>query len=639
MGHYCMHLQQVKVSNFRCLRKLTVSLAPGLNVLVGENNIGKTALLDAIRAALGPAASTGDALKVGPDDRHRLADGTYLTEPIVVSLLFGGLSDEQQAQCIDILDYDAASPEKSTAQLNFRWLYNDKTDRYTVNRWGGGAEFSENSVPEDVLQTLPVTLLGALRDATAALMPGRHSRLAHLLKAQAKDGDKEAIEQFAKQSNDSLEKNKLIERTQNLITKTLEHASGKVFAQKTEIKTSDPEFEKVLQGLRLVISRSGGPHTDELRVNGLGFNNLFYLATVILELNAKQNAIMPLLLVEEPEAHLHPQLQVILADFLRDPKPVHPKTVQTLVTSHSPTIAAHVPPGRLRVLHQSVTGLRCAAFDACGLTDPQLAQVRRMLDVTRASLLFSRGVILVEGITEALLLPILARRMDLNLEECGVSVVPVCGVDFLTLGALFGDKGLHIPLAIITDGDPGTVDDEGVEVKEEEAQGNGQPAAAAAAPVPSTPAEVPWEKREPRRNAVDNQLLVCARVLKLRKDLADKPSVQVFNSDVTLEYSLASAGANNAAVMCDTWQSLFIKTPRNFNAKKLKACGDDLEQKALAVWRGICLANNNRSKAQFAQALATKLDAKKLDDTYEVPPADFVVPDYLAKAFKHVLPT
>jgi putative ATP-dependent endonuclease of OLD family len=180
-----MYLQQIRIRNFRCLRELEVTLSAGLNVIVGENNVGKTAFLDAIRAALGPAASTGESLRIGPEDRHRQADGSFLDQPIAITLVFTELSNDEQAQFIDILNYHAAEPAQSTAQLNFRWTWNAQTERYTVNRWGGVADFSENSVPEDVLQTVPVTLLGALRDATAALLPGRNSRLAHLLSAQA----------------------------------------------------------------------------------------------------------------------------------------------------------------------------------------------------------------------------------------------------------------------------------------------------------------------------------------------------------------------------------------------------------------------------------------------------------------------
>jgi len=78
-----MHLHLVRVRNFRGLKDISVSLTAGLNVLVGENNVGKTALLDAVRAALGPGASTGAVLKIGcrtPTKRRgRIASRNFLT--------------------------------------------------------------------------------------------------------------------------------------------------------------------------------------------------------------------------------------------------------------------------------------------------------------------------------------------------------------------------------------------------------------------------------------------------------------------------------------------------------------------------------------------------------------------------------
>jgi putative ATP-dependent endonuclease of the OLD family len=632
-----MHLHLVRVRNFRGLKDVSISLAAGLNVLVGENNIGKTALLDAIRAALGPAANTGDMIKLGPEDRHRQADGVYLDQPILINLTFSDLSTDEQAQFIDILNYNAAEPDKSTAQLNFRWIWNEKTGHYSAHRWGGIADQSENSVPEDVLQTVPVTLLGALRDATASLLPGRNSRLAHLLEAQAAPKDREEIVAFGKSANNQLEKNALVNRTQELITTTLTHASGSIFAQKTSIKSSAPEFEKIIQGLRLVISKIGAGGlevTDELRTNGLGFNNLFFIATVTLELNARKSALLPLLLVEEPEAHLHPQLQTLLADFLSDPKNLNPAKVQTIITSHSPTIAAHVKPEQLRVLHRGPDGaLHCVALSDCGLKAPAFAQLRRMLDVTKASLLFSRGVILVEGITEALLLPVLARRLGLNLEENGISIVPVCGVDFDTIAQLFGDKGLRIRLSIVTDGDPGTKDDpEEDEAKGEDDAADLEPEAAAEKALP------PWNQREPRRDAT-NTLVVCARVKKLLTTHAASNTIKIFYSDVTLEYSLALPAVNNSNVMYEAWAALFTGRPRTLTPKKLAACGDDTSLRALTVWRGICLADTNRSKAEFAQTLAARLDQKTETAEYAVPIPQFTVPEYIRQAFAHVLST
>jgi putative ATP-dependent endonuclease of OLD family len=220
-------------------------------------------------------------------------------------------------------------------------------------------------------------------------------------------------------------------------------------------------------------------------------------------------------------------------------------------------------------------------------------------------------VILVEGITEALLLPVLARRAGFNLEHGGVSIVPVCGVDFGSICQLYGGNGLHTHLVVVTDGDAGTE-------RCESADNSG------------------WESRIPKRDGA-GKLAVCDRVAKLIKDYEANEFVHVFHSDVTLEYSLADAGLKNPSIMCKVWEDQFDGTPRTLNARRLEACGGNHGQEVLAVWRAICLSDATCSKAEFAQALAEALD-EKADGNYRIPETDFTIPDYLLKAFNHVIP-
>jgi putative ATP-dependent endonuclease of OLD family len=327
------------------------------------------------------------------------------------------------------------------------------------------------------------------------------------------------------------------------------------------------------------------------------------MATISVELEKVNNTDLTLFLVEEPEAHLHPQLQTLLADFLAQTSgAASTGRTQTIITTHSPTITAHVSPKTIKVMHWSNTGgPRCAGLDQCGLSERENSQLQRLLDVTKATLLFSKGVILVEGITEALLVPVLARRLGIPLEQKAVSIVPVYGVDFATLAKLFGETKLQLPLAIVTDGDPEIVD-----------------SAELGGKIPK---------------GYPGQVDPCSRVQNLKE--LESPLIKVLNSSVTLEYDLGLAEPANTDAICSVWESLYDKTPSTFNAELLKACGEDPKARALLVWRGICLSYATRSKAEFAQALALALDEKR-DGAFVIPTEKFKVPEYLESAIRHV---
>jgi putative ATP-dependent endonuclease of the OLD family len=597
-----MFLASVSIKRFRNLEDVVIDFDDGLNVIVGENNIGKTNVLDAIRAALG-AAATQDVLRLSPEDRFVDATGKVGKEPILISLRFENLSEDERGEFVEMLNFDPSDPTRSTISMSFEWSYDDKTKRWSVRRWGGERSASDIGISEDLLQALPLTRLDALRDAVAALAPGRSNRLARALSAIAVPEDGAGLVKAFTEANAAIEGHALVRRFETRVSEVLSKATGPVLGQSAVVRAAEPEFEKILSGLRLLVSHGSGATRFELRRNGLGYNNLLYIATVLTELEALRDRALPLLLVEEPEAHLHPQLQTLLVDFLsvgatraEPPRPI----VQTIVTTHSPTIAAHVPPRTIRVLHADTKGsTRSCAIGRLGLGKAEERRLSRMLDVTRATMLFARGVLLVEGISEALLLPLLAQRLGYDLAHSAVSVVPIAGVDFSTLTKLYGNGKLATKVAIVTDGDPEVVTDFG------------------GASSPKTdPAGV---------------TIKCARLAKLQAERI--PEVGLFHSEVTFEYDLVAADLNNGLIVHDAWASLYERTPAL--KRETVEAATTAGERARLIWEAVCLGNPTHGKADLAQAIAASLERRKPDGTDEHP---FAVPTYIAAAIRFVLP-
>jgi putative ATP-dependent endonuclease of the OLD family len=597
-----MHLATVDIVNFRSLRELHVDFQPGLNVLVGRNNTGKTNLMHAIRHALGPASSRGDALWLERDDFFKESVKDDAERTISITLSFAGLSEAQRSYFYEIVSFDLSNLENSRAIVRFEATWPSAKRQASIRRAGGPASPEAPEIPSKLLEALPVTFLPALRDAEASLAPGHRSRLALLLRDVAlRQGGtaKSDIEAIYARANDELEQHSLISDTRDSLQITTRGLAGSDYSTSV-INTVEVEFERILRSLRVLMD---GSPIGGLDANGLGYNNLLYMAVVLEHLKSAEADETPLLLIEEPEAHLHPQLTTLLADYLATNTPGG-STPQTIVTTHSPTLAASVPPSRVHVLFsdRSCSGLRCHGLATAGMTDAEQNELQRMMDITRATLYFAKAAILVEGISESLLLPVLARRMGYDLAKLHVSIIPICGVAFETFRKVLDPKVLGIPVAIVTDGDP---------------------------PVSG---DVSWKDAMPE--LAGGTFKVSDRTTKLLSAFAGIGSVRVFHSRVTLEYDLAEAADENALLMADVWESCFTGVPGTFNRKQVLEAGTDRAGRALRTWRGICRSSHSGSKAEFAHRLAAHLSARS--DTGQFAVSTFGMPEYLEQAIRFV---
>ena len=420
-----MWLRELQIRNFRKIDALTMSFPHGLTVLVGENNSGKTTIIDALRLMLFPSRDL-DSLRLTEDDFRA---GTAHA-PIEISCRFTGLEDEDEVhfqEClVDIGD------GKFEMQVNARVEFNETTNRCNVKMWGGETE--GGSLPSNHYDRLATIYLQPLRDPERGLRPGQHSQVSRLIDCLTKEDQRAGFETIAKEANEKIRALKPVEDARGDINAQMAAIAGSELTQKTELIFTDPTFRRIIAGLQPEIE--GLPFA----LNGLGYNNLIFTSATLGTLRRSPQFSFRSILVEEPEAHLHPQLQMLLLKHLADVASNHEgNEVQVIASSHSPILASQAPIDSVISVHE-VDG-KVSAVSVCSITidDKIKKKLQRYLDATRGELFFARRILMVEGIAEALLLPVLAKIAGGNLKESSVTVLNADGINFNAFIPLLAD--------------------------------------------------------------------------------------------------------------------------------------------------------------------------------------------------------
>jgi len=458
-------IKTVRVAGFRGLENLEVKLEK-TTVLTGMNNSGKTSFLKALQIALGnrqfisqddffikdnccAEKITIDMLIVPVDvddkqagdfdenwevllttDRIR-TDGIKSFLPLRTTVTFDAIKNSYKVQQTILKDW----PDFKTGTID--WFDSDKGNKTTFR-------FDE----------LPFFYMDAQRDILEDTKL-RGSYLGKMLsKIEYSPDDIKAIEQQIETLND-----KAVSSSDILsnIKETLKDLDSALDNQSSGIEITP--FTKKIRDLNkgLTIYYGNSQDSFSMEYHGMGTRSWSSLLTLksfisLLASNAEkeQTVFFPILAIEEPEAHLHPNAQKQLYSQINS------IAGQKIISTHSPYIAAVAELGQIRNFYKDQQ-VCCGKVAIDVLSDEEQRKINRQVINSRGEIFFSKLIVFFEGETEEQSLPIFAER------HFGRSAVEM-GIDFVGVGSctsylpfLRFAESLNIPWLILSDAEALTV--------------------------------------------------------------------------------------------------------------------------------------------------------------------------------------
>jgi putative ATP-dependent endonuclease of OLD family len=501
-----MYISKLSIRNFRNFRNISLNFQKGVNTVIGENGAGKTNILHALRLLIDE--NLPRSIRFYESDFNRSLT-SWKGHWIIIQIEFSELDVSEEAQAIAMHKagaMDEFDATRGTYALIYRPRENKRRelfgcsedfstqeelqailDSITLNdyeltyRGRGNVDFSieENYLsyvgdfgnivfpnPDDLQEDaygsrlqgfsipneLSCTFIKALRDVDADLRSYRDNPLLSLLRGKEKSiavAKRESIEEKVEELNDEIGELNEVKDISGGIAKSIKQAVGETYAPNIEIKSEVPsEIEKLLQSLKLWVGDSDEPdYKGRIWELSLGGANLIYLSLKLLEYEKvkAQNKIANFLLIEEPEAHIHTHIQKTLFQKL------HSHNTQIIITTHSTQISSVSKISSVNILSRS--NKEALVFSPSnGLDASQIRALERYLDAVRTNLLFAKGVALVEGDAEQILIPALFKKaFGVTLDEIGVSLINIGSTGFQNIAVLFHDDRVKKNCAIITD--------------------------------------------------------------------------------------------------------------------------------------------------------------------------------------------
>jgi putative ATP-dependent endonuclease of OLD family len=457
-----MFLKKINIENFRGIKHLSLELDE-LTVLIGENNTGKTSILEALQTCLSRSLTR----KSSPfsDFDYHLQDANAQpnqAKPIILTLAFSeDKVDEWPDEIVQTFENVYQTDVDTGIQsitVKITSTYNQDIEDF-VTSWDfldlqGNALLGEAKAPRNIFnlqQHVPLFYLAALRDAAQEFQPRSAFWGPFIKQFKINEAQRQEIETELSQLNQKiLDSHKGFEAIKERLKETnkivplaedepvsIEALPERVFniLSRTQVMLTSKT------GARLPIGRHG-EGTQSLAV--------MFLFDAFLRNRLQSNyeeLASPILALEEPEAHLHPSAIRSIASLLKE------MPGQKIVATHSGDLVSGIDLFSLRRLCRKNGEIKVFQLSKGFLDDDELDQINYHVRATRGELLFARCWLMVEGKTEFIVFNECARILGIDLHSEGIFCVEYA--ESTPSGLLKLANALGIDWCFQTDGDQG----------------------------------------------------------------------------------------------------------------------------------------------------------------------------------------